>query len=236
MTDMTAKLVLIGDGGVGKTTFITLVRTGEFLRNYAPTHGSDVSTLHFTTTQGPLTFNVFDIAGQPRFAGNHRDHLLGADCALIMFDLTSAFTYDHLPFWHSTLADVCPNIPIVIVGTKSELPEREVRVDVASLHNSRSESYVEISMKRQWNVEIPLLLLARHLFGDATLSFVARGEVRQLDFGSTELFQPDRCSRSVQQPKLATKYRSSFAVHSSRIGLCFGLIRSSLQRYITPDE
>src|SRR5687767_6848947 len=57
------KLVLVGDGGVGKTTFVKRHITGEFEKKYIATMGVEVSSLPFHTTLGKLVFNLWDTAG-----------------------------------------------------------------------------------------------------------------------------------------------------------------------------
>lgn len=85
----TFKLVLVGDGGVGKitetalfvqnnslktlflgkTTFVKRHKTGEFEKKYVATLGVEVHPLEFTTNHGPIRFNVWDTAGQEKFGG-----------------------------------------------------------------------------------------------------------------------------------------------------------------------
>ena len=60
----TFKLVLVGDGGVGKTTFVKRHLTGEFEKKYVATLGVEVHPLEFHTNRGQLVFNVWDTAGQ----------------------------------------------------------------------------------------------------------------------------------------------------------------------------
>jgi GTP-binding nuclear protein Ran len=55
----TFKLVLIGDGGVGKTTFVKRHLTGEFEKKYVATVGAEVHPMDFTTNRGKLIFNVW---------------------------------------------------------------------------------------------------------------------------------------------------------------------------------
>lgn len=63
------KLVLVGDGGVGKTTFVKRHISGEFEKKYVATVGAEVHPMEFTTSRGKIMFNVWDTAGQERFAG-----------------------------------------------------------------------------------------------------------------------------------------------------------------------
>jgi GTP-binding nuclear protein Ran len=54
------KLVLVGDGGVGKTTFIKRHISGEFEKKYVATLGVEVRPLDFVTNFGKIRFNVWD--------------------------------------------------------------------------------------------------------------------------------------------------------------------------------
>ena len=57
------KLVLVGDGGVGKTTFVKRHLTGEYEKKYIATIGVEVHPMPFFTNKGQIKFNVWDTAG-----------------------------------------------------------------------------------------------------------------------------------------------------------------------------
>jgi GTP-binding nuclear protein Ran len=59
----TFKLVLVGDGGVGKTTFVKRHISGEFEKRYIATVGVEVHPLKFHTSRGHIIFDVWDTAG-----------------------------------------------------------------------------------------------------------------------------------------------------------------------------
>ncbi len=63
------KLVFVGDGGVGKTTFVKRHITGEFERRYIATVGVEVHPMVFYTNHGAIRFNVWDTAGQEKLSG-----------------------------------------------------------------------------------------------------------------------------------------------------------------------
>jgi len=65
----TFKMVLVGDGGTGKTTFVKRHLTGEFEKKYVATLGVEVHPLVFNTSRGKIRFNVWDTAGQEKFGG-----------------------------------------------------------------------------------------------------------------------------------------------------------------------
>jgi len=55
----TFKLVLVGDGGVGKTTFVKRHLSGEFEKKYVATVGAEVHPMDFSTQHGKIVFNVW---------------------------------------------------------------------------------------------------------------------------------------------------------------------------------
>ena len=63
------KCLLVGDGGVGKTTFVKRHKTGEFEKKYVATVGAEVIPMDFTTNRGKMIFSVWDTAGQEKYAG-----------------------------------------------------------------------------------------------------------------------------------------------------------------------
>merc|ERR1712168_282814 len=123
----TFKLVLVGDGGVGKTTFVKRHLTGEFEKKYVATLGVEVHPLVFHTNRGAMRFNVWDTAGQEKFGGLRDGYYIQGQCAVIMFDVTSRVTYKNVPNWHRDLTRVCENIPIVLCGNKVDIKDRKSR-------------------------------------------------------------------------------------------------------------
>jgi GTP-binding nuclear protein Ran len=170
---VTFKLVLVGDGGVGKTTFTKRHLTGEFEKKYVATLGVEVHPLGFTTNRGPITFNVWDTAGQEKFGGLRDGYYIQGQCAIIMFDVTSRITYKNVPTWHKDLVRVCENIPIVLCGNKVDIKDRKVKAKAITFHRKKNLQYYDISAKSNYNFEKPFLWLARKLAGDANLEFVA---------------------------------------------------------------
>ncbi|KAG0324051.1 GTP-binding nuclear protein gsp1/Ran [Dissophora globulifera] len=169
----TFKLVLVGDGGTGKTTFVKRHLTGEFEKKYIATLGVEVHPLSFTTNFGEIIFNTWDTAGQEKFGGLRDGYYINGQCGIIMFDLTSRITYKNVPNWHRDLVRVCENIPIVLCGNKVDIKERKVKSKVIDFHRKKSLQYYDISAKSNYNFEKPFLWLARKLVGHPDLEFVA---------------------------------------------------------------
>ncbi|PBP17884.1 GTPase [Diplocarpon rosae] len=169
----TFKLVLVGDGGTGKTTFVKRHLTGEFEKKYIATLGVEVHPLGFSTNLGAIQFDVWDTAGQEKFGGLRDGYYINGQCGIIMFDVTSRITYKNVPNWHRDLVRVCENIPIVLTGNKVDVKERKVKAKTITFHRKKNLQYYDISAKSNYNFEKPFLWLARKLVGNPTLEFVA---------------------------------------------------------------
>ncbi|XP_024358553.1 GTP-binding nuclear protein Ran1A [Physcomitrium patens] len=166
------KLVIVGDGGTGKTTFVKRHLTGEFEKRYEPTIGVEVHPLDFFTNCGRIRFYCWDTAGQEKFGGLRDGYYIHGQCAIIMFDVTARLTYKNVPTWHRDLCRVCENIPIVLCGNKVDVKNRQVKAKQVTFHRKKNLQYYEISAKSNYNFEKPFLYLARKLAGDVNLHFV----------------------------------------------------------------
>lgn len=166
----TFKCVLVGDSGVGKTTFLKRHLTGEFQEQHVPTLGVEVHPLVFSTTRGKIRFVVWDTAGKEEYHGLGDGHYAHADCAIVMFDVTSLTTYEKALFLRQDLFWKCGNIPIVLCGNKSDMLDPNIsqtlRVSVLD------PKYYEISAKNLLRFEKPFRLLASYIFDDALLRFI----------------------------------------------------------------
>eukprot|EP01006_Ploeotia_vitrea_P029019 TRINITY_DN61637_c0_g1_i1.p1 TRINITY_DN61637_c0_g1~~TRINITY_DN61637_c0_g1_i1.p1 ORF type:complete len:220 (-),score=52.93 TRINITY_DN61637_c0_g1_i1:139-798(-) len=168
----TFKLILVGDGGTGKTTFVKRHLTGEFEKKYIATIGVEVHPLKFHTDRGLIQFNVWDTAGQEKFGGLRDGYYIQGDCAIIMFDVTARATYKNVPAWHRDIVRVCENIPMVLVGNKVDVMDRAVKPKQITFHRKKNLQYYDISAKSNYNFEKPFLWLAKKLANDNNLQFV----------------------------------------------------------------
>jgi len=168
------KVLLVGDGGVGKTTFVRRHKSGDFERKYIPTIGVEVVPLSwYTSTKGQsiqIVFNMWDTAGQEKFGVLRDGYYIGGQAAIIMFDVTSRMTYKNVPNWHRDIVRVCMEIPIVLCGNKVDVKERQVKPKTITFHRKKNIQYYEISVKSNYNYEKPFVYLLRKLTGDGNLT------------------------------------------------------------------
>mmetsp|Transcript_20952 Transcript_20952/g.58925 ORF Transcript_20952/g.58925 Transcript_20952/m.58925 type:complete len:215 (+) Transcript_20952:66-710(+) len=168
----TFKLILVGDGGVGKTTFVKRHLTGEFEKKYVATLGVEVHPLKFRTNVGTICFNCWDTAGQEKFGGLRDGYYILGEAGIIMFDVTNRQSYKNVPKWHRDLVRVCYNIPIVLCGNKVDVRDRVLKPKQINFHRKKNLQYFELSAKSNYNFEKPFLFLARRLCEESNLVFI----------------------------------------------------------------
>src|SRR5256885_15630055 len=91
---MKTKLVLVGEGGVGKTSLVRRFVLNEYQDTYSQTVGTRVSKIELTIPHGPDTevqmdMAIFDIMGQKGFRDLVREtYYHGAGALIAVCDLT----------------------------------------------------------------------------------------------------------------------------------------------------
>lgn len=165
------KLILVGDGGVGKTTFVKRHKTGEFEKKYIATQGVEVHPMEFCTSKGKIKFNVWDTAGQEKLSGLRDGYYIDAHCAIIMFDVCSRITYKNVGNWYRDIIRICgENIPIVLVGNKVDEKNRKVKAKNILFARKHGLQYFDISAKSNYQFEKPFVWLLKKMTGDPNLT------------------------------------------------------------------
>ena len=119
------KVVVLGDGGIGKTSICNYLTTGEFFGSYKLSIGADFFSKKIRVNGEEVSLQICDIGGQDQFAEISNIFTKGAHGAILCYDTTRRDTLDSLERWLSKLED--PNIPKVLVSTKNDVEElREV--------------------------------------------------------------------------------------------------------------
>lgn len=166
------KVLLVGDGGVGKSCYIKRMKERKFSKKYKVTVAVEVEEMKFETSYGEITFNFWNVAGQWKF-GNPRQHFLDADAAIIMYSTDSRVTYKNVKTWYDEIVDMCGKIPMVVVGNKVDIPDREVNSDQIASYQNLDLKCQEMSVKSWYNWEEPVLEIMRLLTGDTSITLIA---------------------------------------------------------------
>ena len=157
------KVLILGDAGVGKTSFISRHTTGEFKALSA-----ELSKLSFYTNKGKYNLDIWDLEEKKIKEENYSS----INACILMFDLTEISTYNNIIQQYHNMRKVCGDIPIVMCGNKVDCIGRKVKhEDIFTLHKKFELQYYDISAKSTYNFEKPFLYLLRKLTKNDDLSF-----------------------------------------------------------------
>jgi small GTP-binding protein len=132
------KIVLIGDGGTGKTSYFTRILSGDsddykFNKTYDATRGCNICQMDMTIGRYVVTLHIFDTAGQEKFGALRDSYLMGADGVILMYDLTAQDSIKNvLSKWLPEIKRIISKsqsgtIPVAVVGNKND------RIDVDAI-------------------------------------------------------------------------------------------------------
>lgn len=129
LRDILKKVVLLGDGGVGKTSLIARYVINKFDDKYIATIGTKVSRKDIQIIKPDLIINlrmmIWDILGQKEYSKIRSASLSGAQGLILVGDLSRPETLRSLDeFWLKEVRSVCGNIPTVMVGNKLDIADK----------------------------------------------------------------------------------------------------------------
>lgn len=142
------KLIIIGDAGAGKSSFMHQFLEGKFRKQSTHTIGVEFGTKIISLGNRHIKLQIWDTAGQERYRAVTRSYYRGAVGALILYDVTSRDSYNNLPTWlQDAREQAWKDISIIAVGNKRDLKEerqasKNRKTDPAA---SSSVSFLEAS-------------------------------------------------------------------------------------------
>lgn len=156
------KVIILGDSGVGKTSLMQQFVNGKFSHQYKATIGADFLTKDMAIDNKNVTMQLWDTAGQERFQSLGVAFYRGADCCVLVYDVTNSKSFESISSWRDEFlvqANIKEpeNFPFVVIGNKIDVEENKRLISnkkasnlCASLGNV---PYFETSAKEAVNVE-----------------------------------------------------------------------------------
>ncbi|XP_030808163.1 ras-related protein M-Ras isoform X2 [Camarhynchus parvulus] len=146
----TYKLVVVGDGGVGKSALTIQFFQKIFVPDYDPT--IEDSYLKHTEIDGQWAIlDVLDTAGQEEFSAMREQYMRTGDGFLIVYSVTDKASFEHVDRFHQLILRVKDreSFPMILVANKVDLMHlrkitREQGREMATKHNI---PYIETSAK-----------------------------------------------------------------------------------------
>ncbi|KAI4349087.1 hypothetical protein L6164_009726 [Bauhinia variegata] len=155
--DLSFKILLIGDSGVGKSSLLVSFISSS-VEDLAPTIGVDFKIKLLTVGGKRLKLTIWDTAGQERFRTLTSSYYRGAQGIILVYDVTRRDTFTNLSeVWSKELELYSTNQDCVkiLVGNKVDREsERAVsREEGAALAKEMGSLFLECSAKTRENVE-----------------------------------------------------------------------------------
>jgi len=166
--NLVSKIVILGDGAVGKTSLRRKFMGKHFEKNHLMTLGADFSEkiieYDIRARNIKLNLQIWDIAGQKEFQAIRQRFIQGCKGMLLVFDLTRRQTFNNLSHWLEEIWSInnTIDIPILLVGNKNDLTDtrvimtEDIRKYGGQLKNRFLDipylNYVETSAKTGYNV------------------------------------------------------------------------------------
>ena len=142
-----AKVLVVGDATVGKTSLIVRYVKGFFNPSYILTIGVNFYVQDVQIGDRVLRLQIWDSAGQERFGPIRRLYYYGAKGVILVFDKTNERSFESLGNWLTEISEHTDSVPIILVGNKADLEETvsfERGVRFAQAHGL---SFLEASAK-----------------------------------------------------------------------------------------
>ncbi len=148
------KITLLGDYAVGKTSLRHRFMGGFFDTNYMMTIGADFASKMINAEGRQIKFQIWDLAGQPRFSAVRKLYYRSAVGALILFDITAPESLQNIPNWVDELwkHNGSGAVPIILLGNKLDLRAKFDEAVTSDQGNAMAKQLSERTIEKGFDV------------------------------------------------------------------------------------
>jgi len=148
------KMLVVGQGGVGKTQIANLLLGKSFNDMEPNTEGINIHAWSLRTNKKEIKVNIWDFGGQEIMHSTHQFFLTKRSLYLLVWDARQEDRYGQIEYWLKLIQSFGTNSPIILVLNKVdvgniELDRRELQQKYPSI-----KQFVNISCKTGQNFDI----------------------------------------------------------------------------------
>jgi len=162
--DYLVKLLLIGDGGVGKSSLLTKFAHNTFSTSMQPTVGMDFKVKMLELGGRRVKLQVWDTAGQERFHTITQQYYRNAMGVILVYDVENEDSFNNIRRWAAQVAaHGAEDTNLMLLGNKADTDSSKRIVDTArgaALAAEYNMPFMETSAKSGVNVEEAFVALA----------------------------------------------------------------------------
>lgn len=148
--DFMAKVIIIGDSGIGKTVLITRFCQSTFKESYVATIGVDFKIKTMTVGNRRYKLQIWDTAGQQRFKNITQTYYKGAAGIILTYSIIDRNSFENIDRWMAQIETNAPaDVSKVLIATKSDLNyERQVSTEEGeALAKKHKIPFMQVSAK-----------------------------------------------------------------------------------------
>jgi Leucine-rich repeat (LRR) protein len=166
-----SKLLVVGQGGAGKTGLLNALRGQEFVPTDT-THGMQIAPLelpHPTRADVTMTLSAWDFGGQEIYHATHQFFMSERSLFIVVWNARAGHEEGKLDYWLNTITTLAPSAPIVLVASHIDqhvaaFPDRAFREKypqikaIANVSNRTNEGIAELrTTLAQLAADLPLM-------------------------------------------------------------------------------
>ncbi len=162
----TFKLLIAGDGGVGKSSLVDRYVNNAFHDDTRITLGVQLMVQRLNIEGHLIDLQIWDFGGEDRFRFILPAYCRGAHGAIFMYDITSPPSLYHIDDWMSVLRSQNGKFPVVVGGTKADLyPARKVEFAevMKEIGKFGITNITEVSAKTGQNIDLLFVGMCRQM-------------------------------------------------------------------------
>ena len=168
--DLSFKLVVIGDSGVGKSCLTKRATTRVFETHYSPTIGFEYYTFKIRIKETDIRLQIWDTCGQETYRSLISSFYRNSSLAILVYSIDNKESFSNLEVWMNDLKiNSNPDIKIFLIGNKSDLESnREISSNEAeNFYKDHSMNlFMEASAKTGFNAENIFVEASKILFDE----------------------------------------------------------------------
>lgn len=161
------KIVLMGDSSVGKTSLIH-----RFINNTFQTNTRAINSVKFLSKRFLINDQVIKIyfwnsPPHNRFDNLPYSYFWGASGALIVYDMTNEYSFEHTDWWIKLLRkEIYSKSPIVLIGNKADLQD-QIKISSNNAINKAKKFNIpilETSALNELNVKEAFYMIIKEVY------------------------------------------------------------------------
>ncbi|KTG34347.1 hypothetical protein cypCar_00033729 [Cyprinus carpio] len=119
--EVAIKVVVVGNGAVGKSSMIQRYCKGIFTKDYKKTIGVDFLERQIIVNGEDVRLMLWDTAGQEEFDAITKAYYRGAQACVLVFSTTDRESFEAISSWREKVEMEVGDIPTVLVQNKIDL-------------------------------------------------------------------------------------------------------------------